>query len=41
MAYTELWFTGVLWPDFKKEHFLEAILDYQERERRFGGIDKH
>ena len=40
MAYTELWFTKVLWPDFKKEHFLEAILDYQERERRFGGVKK-
>ncbi len=38
MAYTELWFTRVLWPDFDKEHFLRAILDYQNRERRFGGI---
>jgi undecaprenyl diphosphate synthase len=40
LAYTELWFTTTLWPDFKKEHFLKAILDYQERERRFGGINK-
>ncbi|RJX24385.1 MAG: isoprenyl transferase [Dethiobacter sp.] len=40
LAYTELWFTRILWPDFKKEHFLKAILDYQERERRFGGINK-
>jgi undecaprenyl diphosphate synthase len=40
LAYTELWFTRTLWPDFKKEHFLKAILDYQERERRFGGINK-
>ena len=40
LAYTELWFTRTLWPDFNKEHFLKAILDYQERERRFGGINK-
>ena len=36
MAYTELFFTEVLWPDFKKEHLHEAILAYQKRERRFG-----
>ncbi|WP_194976946.1 isoprenyl transferase [Aquiflexum lacus] len=36
LAYTELFFTEVLWPDFRKEHLLEAILDYQKRERRFG-----
>jgi undecaprenyl diphosphate synthase len=36
MAYTELFFTDVLWPDFKKEHLHEAILAYQKRERRFG-----
>jgi len=36
MAYTELYFTDILWPDFKKEYFIEAILDYQRRERRFG-----
>ena len=36
LAYTELYFTEVLWPDFRKEHLLEAILDYQKRERRFG-----
>ncbi len=40
MAYTELWFTETLWPDFKREHFLEAILEYQKRDRRFGGIKK-
>ncbi len=38
LAYTELWFTKVLWPDFQREHFLQAIQDYQVRERRFGGI---
>jgi undecaprenyl diphosphate synthase len=36
MAYTELFFTDVLWPDFRKEHLNEAILAYQRRERRFG-----
>ncbi len=36
IAYSELYFTDVLWPDFKKENFYEALLDYQSRERRFG-----
>lgn len=36
LAYTELYFTDVLWPDFRKKHLHEAILDYQKRERRFG-----
>ncbi len=36
IAYSELYFTNVLWPDFRKEHLHEAILDYQNRERRFG-----
>ena len=36
MAYAELYFTDVLWPDFRKEHLFEAIIDYQTRERRFG-----
>ncbi len=36
MAYTELYFTDVLWPDFKKEDLLQAINSYQKRERRFG-----
>ncbi len=36
LAYTELYFTTTLWPDFKKEDFLVALLDYQSRERRFG-----
>jgi undecaprenyl diphosphate synthase len=35
-AYAELYFTDVLWPDFRKEDFYHAILDYQSRERRFG-----
>ncbi|NLY47102.1 MAG: isoprenyl transferase [Tissierella sp.] len=37
-AYTEYWFSDVLWPDFKKEKLYEAILDFQKRNRRFGGI---
>jgi len=36
LAYTELYFTDVLWPEFSTEHLLEAIKDYQSRERRFG-----
>jgi undecaprenyl diphosphate synthase len=35
-AYTELYFTEVLWPDFRKEHLFEAVMDDQKRERRFG-----
>ena len=36
IAYAELYFTKVLWPDFTKENLFEAILNYQNRERRFG-----
>ncbi len=36
IAYSELYFTNKLWPDFRKEDLYEAILDYQNRERRFG-----
>jgi len=35
-AYSELWFTPVLWPDFRRTHLYEAIRNYQSRERRFG-----
>ena len=38
LAYTELFITDVLWPDFRKEHLLEAIREYQKRERRFGKV---
>ncbi|MFQ6103037.1 MAG: isoprenyl transferase [Candidatus Glassbacteria bacterium] len=38
MAYTEIYVTDVLWPDFRREHLYEAILDYQKRERRFGKV---
>jgi undecaprenyl diphosphate synthase len=36
IAYTELYFTETLWPDFSKEEFYKAIIDFQKRERRFG-----
>lgn len=36
LAYSELYFTDTLWPDFRKENLYEAIFDYQNRERRFG-----
>ncbi len=38
IAYAEIWVTDTLWPDFRKRHLLEAILAYQKRERRYGGI---
>jgi undecaprenyl diphosphate synthase len=38
IAYAEIWVTDTLWPDFRKRHLLEAILDYQKRDRRYGGI---
>jgi undecaprenyl diphosphate synthase len=40
IAYTELYITEVLWPDFRREHLYEAILSYQKRERRFGLISE-
>ena len=40
VAYTELYFTETLWPDFNREHLFEAIVDYQKRERRFGKISE-
>jgi undecaprenyl diphosphate synthase len=38
IAYAEIWVTDVLWPDFRRRHLLQAVLDYQKRERRYGGI---
>jgi undecaprenyl diphosphate synthase len=38
VAYTELYITDILWPDFRKENLYEAIVAYQKRERRFGKI---
>ncbi len=40
MAYTELYFTDTLWPDFRRRDFLLALLDYQHRERRFGLVSE-
>lgn len=37
-AYSELVFTDVLWPDFRREHLFDAVRAYQERDRRFGGL---
>ena len=39
LAYTELWITDTLWPDFRKRHLFRAVADYQSRERRFGRVD--
>lgn len=39
IAYAEIHVTDVLWPDFNRAHLLEALLDYQGRERRYGGIE--
>ena len=38
IAYTEFWLSDVLWPDFTEKHLLLSIIDYQKRNRRFGGI---
>lgn len=40
LAYAELYFTNVRWPDFRKENLYEAIIDFQSRERRFGKISE-
>ena len=39
LAYTELWITPTLWPDFQRRHLYQAVADYQGRERRFGRVD--
>lgn len=38
LAYSELWFTEVYWPEFTEEHFVTALAEYQRRARRYGGI---
>jgi undecaprenyl diphosphate synthase len=38
VAYAEIWITPVLWPDFRKKHLFQALLEYQKRERRFGDV---
>jgi undecaprenyl diphosphate synthase len=39
IAYAEIWVTDTLWPDFRRHHLLEAIRDFQKRNRRYGGIN--
>jgi undecaprenyl diphosphate synthase len=39
LAYSELVFTDVLWPDFRREHLRDAIREFQQRDRRFGGLE--
>jgi undecaprenyl diphosphate synthase len=41
IAYTELYFCDVYWPDFRKHHLFQAIYEYQRRQRRFGGLGVH
>ena len=38
IAYAEIWVTDTLWPDFRARHLFEALLDYQKRDRRYGGL---
>ncbi|WRO22252.1 isoprenyl transferase [Metallumcola ferriviriculae] len=38
LAYTEFWITDIYWPDFRKPHFYKALFEFQNRDRRFGGI---
>jgi undecaprenyl diphosphate synthase len=40
IAYAEIWVTDTLWPDFRPRHLLEAIVAYQKRDRRYGGINQ-
>ncbi|HLJ72940.1 MAG TPA: isoprenyl transferase [Thermoanaerobaculia bacterium] len=40
IAYAEIYVTKVLWPDFRKKHLYEAIVDFQSRQRRYGGVDE-
>jgi undecaprenyl diphosphate synthase len=40
LAYTEIYITDVLWPDFRKENLYQALVAYQQRERRFGKISE-
>lgn len=39
LAYTEFWLTPVMWPDFRRVHLLQALVDFQGRDRRFGGLN--
>src|SRR5207253_1228511 len=39
IAYAEIWVTETLWPDFEKQHLYQAIIAFQKRERRYGGLE--
>ncbi len=41
IAYAEIWITPVFWPDFRRLHMLQALVDFQKRERRFGDVHSH
>lgn len=38
LAYSEMWFTDIYWPEFEKQHLYEAVAEYQQRTRRYGGL---
>jgi len=38
VAYSEIWVTDILWPDFTERELLQAVIDFQRRERRYGGL---
>ena len=38
IAYSEIWVTDTLWPDFRRRHLYEALIAFQKRERRYGGL---
>ena len=38
LSYTEIYITPTLWPDFRRQHFAEALIDYGNRQRRFGSL---
>ncbi len=40
IAYAEIWVTQTLWPDFRRRDLYEAILDFQQRDRRYGGVQQ-
>jgi len=40
IAYAEIWVTETLWPDFRRGHLFQAVIDYQHRERRYGGLSR-
>ncbi len=41
IAYAEIWVTDTCWPDFTRKHLLQAVIDFQKRERRYGGLGRN